>query len=117
MISKETFECDRYCGQCCKELVIRVNKSDIERIRKLGYEDEDFLERDLVYRNKFILKRTNDGCIFLKEHKDGRYSCIIYKNRPKTCQHYPFFAKNIIGSCLPNKMYPSAFFKSGRTIK
>ena len=80
MISKETFECNRYCGECCKKLIVRVTKGDIERIRKLGYEDEDFVDRDLVYRN-----------------------------RPKACEQYPFFAKNLVGSCLPKKMYPSAF--------
>src|SRR3989338_3809663 len=98
MISKETFECDRHCGQCCKKLIVRVNKEEIERIRKQGYEDENFLERDLVYRNKFVLKRENENCIFLKKHNDGKYSCIIYKNRPKTCRQYPFFSKNMIGS-------------------
>ena len=111
MIAKESFECDRYCGQCCKKLVVRVNKEDIEKIRKLGYKEEDFLERDLLYRSKFVLKKDNNKCVFLKKHKDGRYSCKIYKNRPKTCLQYPFFAKNKVGSCMPNKMYPSAFFK------
>ncbi len=109
MISKETFECDRYCGQCCKKLIVRLAKADIEKIRKLGYEDEDFLERDLIYRNKFVLRRDEGSCIFLKRRKDRTYSCVIYKNRPKTCQQYPFFAKNLVGSCLPKKMYPSAF--------
>ena len=109
ILKKETFQCDRYCGQCCKKLVVRVNKSEIEKIRKLGYKEEDFLERDLLYRNKFVLKRDNNKCVFLKKHKDGRYSCKIYKNRPKTCLQCPFFAKNKVGSCMPNKMYPSAF--------
>jgi hypothetical protein len=110
MFTKENFECDRHCGQCCKKLVIRISKPEIEKIRKLGYNEDDFLERDLLYRNKFVLKRNKKGCVFLKKHKDGKYSCIIYKNRPKTCEQYPFFGKNNkVGSCLPNKMYPSAF--------
>jgi|TARA_B100001964_G_scaffold9662_1_gene10262 Fe-S-cluster containining protein len=110
MLTKENFQCDRYCGQCCKKLTIRVSKADIERIRKLGYKEEDFLERDLLYRNKFVLKRDKNKCVFIKKSKDGKYLCRIYKNRPKTCQQYPFFGnKNKVGSCLPNKMYPSAF--------
>ena len=110
VLTKDTFKCNRYCGQCCKKLVIRVNKAEIEKIRKLGYKDEDFLERDLLYRNKFVLKRNKNGCVFLKKHKDGKYSCTIYKNRPKTCEQYPFFGnKNKVGSCLPKDMYPSAF--------
>ncbi len=109
ILTKENFQCNRYCGQCCKKLIIRVNKTDIEKIRKLGYEDKDFLDRDLRYKHKFILKRDNKKCIFLKKHKDGKYSCVIYKDRPKTCIQYPFFGKNKIKSCLPNKIFPSAF--------
>ena len=118
MITKEDFECNRYCGRCCKELIIRVNKSEIEKIRKLGYKDEDFLDRDLRYKHKFILKRNNNMCIFLKRHKDGKYSCIIYNERPKTCRQYPFFNKNKeIKSCFPEKMYPSAFVSFTKEIK
>jgi Fe-S-cluster containining protein len=116
MLTKENFQCNRYCGQCCKKLVIRVSKGEIEKIRKLGYKDEDFLERDLAYRHKFVLKRNKKGCVFLKKNKDGKYSCRIYKNRPKTCRQYPFFGnKNKIGSCLPNKIYTSAFVSFNRT--
>lgn len=111
MITKESFQCNRYCGHCCKKLIIRVSKEDIGRIRKLGYKEQEFLERDLAYRNKFVLKRDKNGCVFLKKHKDGKYSCIIYKNRPKTCRQYPFFGKNkVVKSCLPKDMFPSAFF-------
>ena len=118
MFTRESFQCDRYCGQCCKKLIVRVSKADIERIRKIGYEEQDFLERDLAYRNKFILKRNKNGCIFLKKSKDGKYSCIIYKDRPKTCEQYPFFGnKNNVGSCLPNKIYPGAFVSFSNSEK
>ena len=114
LFTKESFQCNRYCGECCKKLVVRVNKEDIKNIKKLGYDEGDFLERDLLYRHKFVLKRNEDGCIFLKEHKDGKYSCSIYENRPKTCQQYPFFGnKNKVGSCLPEDMFPNVFFKLG----
>jgi Fe-S-cluster containining protein len=109
IILKEDFECDRHCGQCCKKFIIRVNREEVEKIRKLGYKDEDFLDRDLSYTHKFILKLDDNGCVFLKKHKDGRYSCVIYEDRPKICRQYPFFSKNKIESCLPEKMYPSAF--------
>ena len=109
MLTKENFQCDRYCGECCKKPVVRVRKAEIEKIRKLGYKEEDFLERDMRSISIFLLKRNKKGCIFLKKHKDGKYSCTIYKNRPKICQQYPFFRKTTIGSCLPNKMFPNAF--------
>ncbi|MBW2976877.1 YkgJ family cysteine cluster protein [Candidatus Woesearchaeota archaeon] len=117
MLMKNDFRCNRYCGQCCKKLVVRVSKADIERIRKLGCDEKDFLERDLLYRNKFILKKNEKGCIFLKRHKDGKYSCTIYKHRPKTCVHYPFFSKNrAVKGCMPKDMFPSAFL-SGSSKK
>ncbi len=110
MLTKENFQCDKYCGQCCKKLAVMLSRNEVKQIKNLGYEYEDFLENDLLYIKKFILRRNRKGCIFLKKHKDGKYSCKIYKNRPKICQQYPFFKeKNQVGSCLPNKMFPSLF--------
>ena len=114
MWTKKNFKCDRYCGKCCKELVVRVSKREINKIRKLGY--EDFVEVDYVDPSKFVLKKNKKGCVFLKKNKKGRYSCGIHKNRPKICQKYPFFDTKPIKSCYPEDLYPSAFFsfKEGR---
>ena len=91
-----------------------VNKEDIKNIKKLGYNEEDFLEGELIYKNKFVLKRDKGGCVFLKKSKDGKYSCSIYENRPKTCRQYPFFGnKDKVGSCLPKDMFPNVFLKLG----
>ncbi len=118
MLTKENFQCDRYCAECCKKLSVRVSKAEIKNIRKQGYDEEDFLERDMRSINIFILKRNRKGCVFLKKHKDGKHSCTIYKNRPKSCQQYPFFRrKNLVGSCLPNKMFPSAFVSFANSKK
>ena len=38
ILTKENFQCNRYCGQCCKKLIIRANESDTEKIRKPWYE-------------------------------------------------------------------------------
>ncbi|MFH0868378.1 MAG: YkgJ family cysteine cluster protein [Candidatus Woesearchaeota archaeon] len=108
--TKENFQCNRHCGQCCKKLTVMISRNEVKQIKNLGYEYKDFLDNDLLYIKKFILKRNRKGCIFLKKNKNGTYSCKIYKNRPKTCIQYPFFGKDkSIGSCLPNKMFPSAF--------
>lgn len=109
MLTKENFQCNRHCAECCKKLSVRVSKAEIKNIRKQGYNEEYFLERDMRSINIFILKRDKNKCIFLKKHEDGEYSCVIYKNRPKTCEQYPFFGKTKVGSCLPKKMFPSAF--------
>ena len=112
LFTKKSFQCNRYCGECCKKLVVNVAKEEIEQIKKLGFKEEDFVERDLIYHEKFVLKRNEEGCVFLKKENDGKYSCKIYKNRPRICQQYPFFgSKKTIKSCLPEDMYPNVFFK------
>ena len=112
MFTKESFQCNRYCGECCKKLSVMVSKEDIENITKLGYKKEDFLDKDLLPINKFMLKRDKNGCVFLKKHNDGKYSCKIHENRPKTCRQYPFFGKKrAIERCLPQDMFPNVVFK------
>lgn len=116
-LTKQNFQCDMHCGQCCKQLAVMISQNEVKQIRNLGYKDEDFLEKDLLYIKKLVLKRDRKGCVFLKKHKDGKYSCKIYKNRPKTCRQYPFFRKNNkVGSCLPKNMFPSEFFSLDKPV-
>tara|TARA_B100001971_G_scaffold215114_1_gene257735 strand:- start:7348 stop:7638 length:291 start_codon:yes stop_codon:yes gene_type:complete len=90
-----------------------VSNGEVKTITKLGHKKEDFLNKELLSINKYMLKRDKNGCIFLKHHKDGKYSCSIRKNRPKTCKQYPFFGKEkSIGSCLPEDMFPNVSFKT-----
>ena len=118
MFKKENFQCNRYCGECCKKLSVMVSKEDIKNITKLGYKEEDFLDKDLLSINKFMLKRDKNGFVFLKKHNDGKYSCTIHNNRPKTCRQYPFFGKNNkVGSCLPQYMFPNVDFKFNNSSK
>jgi len=117
MFTKESFQCNRYCGECCKKLSVMVSKEDIKNITKLGIKKEDFLDEDLLSINKFMLKRDKNGCVFLKKHEDGMYSCTIHNNRPKTCRQYPFFGKNKIESCLPQDMFPNVLFKFNNSSK
>ncbi len=116
MLTNKNFKCDRYCGKCCMNLTIMVDNSDVNKIKKLGYNINDFIEMDLIDENKFILRKKDNGhCIFLKKNK-RIYSCNIHKNRPKICQKYPFFSKKPIKSCYPEDMFPNAMFsfKAGR---
>ena len=113
MFTKESFQCNRYCGECCKKLSVMVSKEDIKNITKLGHKKEDFLDKDLLQINKFMLKKDRNGCVFLKKHNDGKYSCKIHKNRPETCRTYPFFgSEKAIKSCLPQDMFPNVIFNT-----
>jgi len=111
LLTAENFKCDRHCGECCKKMLVQVNKEEINRIEKLGH--KDFIFEDHFNESRFFLKKDEKGwCIFLKKEKDGKYACSIYKNRPKICQQYPFFNKGEkVESCLPEDLYPNVFFK------
>jgi Fe-S-cluster containining protein len=89
----KNFKCKR-CGLCCNPP--RLYKPDIERIKKLGYKEEDFLYID-NFKNNY-LKDKKGKCIFLKKGKKTA-SCIIYQNRPRICRLYP--TKLINRRCKP----------------
>ena len=114
LLTKGNFKCDRYCGECCKKTLVAVSKKDIEKIKRVGYNKNEFLMDDPFNEKRFFLKKRQNGwCVFLEKEKDGKYSCKIHKDRPETCQKYPFFGKNPkpIKSCLPEDLYPNVFFK------
>ena len=111
LFKKQNFQCNRFCGECCKKFAVEVSKSEISRIKGLGYEEDDFLEKEFFGSGTNVLKRDKNGCFFLEKGKDESYSCKIYENRPETCKDYPFFNSNKIKSCLPQDLYPNVFFK------
>jgi len=97
MITPETFICDRTCGECCKRLIVKVGKRDIDRISKGGY--SGFFEPDR-HINGLVLRRNKGGCIFLSK-KGKEYLCKIYNVRPKVCTKYPFVNSKVVETCKP----------------
>jgi|TARA_Y100000310_G_C20680087_1_gene815403 Fe-S-cluster containining protein len=108
--TKKNFKCDRYCGECCKKLTVKLTKSDIAKIKELEFKEKDFVDDNLAHLNIFFIKNDH-GCFFLNENSNGKFSCKIHDIRPKTCRQYPFFGKNPkpIKSCLPQDLYLTAF--------
>jgi Fe-S-cluster containining protein len=100
MINKKTFRCKR-CSECCKKYTIMLFKDDVKKIKNKCYDESYFLDKETIgaYKNKFILKKINGKCVFLKK-KDNVYFCGIYDIRPKICKQYPFFKKHV-KSCKP----------------
>ncbi|MBS3131109.1 YkgJ family cysteine cluster protein [Candidatus Woesearchaeota archaeon] len=120
MFAPSNFKCDRYCGKCCRDVFVKVTKKDIERIKKLGYKEEDFLQRDFVDSNSFVLKhKEKEWCFFLEKGKNGMFSCRIHGSRPDTCRIYPFFDRKPIKSCYPEDLLPDAMFsfRAGRFLE
>ena len=91
----KNFTC-KQCGSCCNPP--RLYKQDIDRIKKLGYKEDDFIYTDNFNNN--YLKDKKGWCIFLKKGKIA--SCKIYPDRPRICRQYP--SELVNGSCKPVKL-------------
>ncbi|BAA30805.1 YkgJ family cysteine cluster protein [Pyrococcus horikoshii] len=88
------FKCLDNCGKCCIENDIPLREEDIERIKKLGYDEDYFVDfTKMVYRGpKFLgytLKKRpfDNACVFLDPETK---KCRIYEHRPLACRLYPF---------------------------
>ena len=101
---KDSFRC-RSCGYCCT-LIVPLKKDDIEKIKKLGYKEEDFVEVTPFGDRRIRMK--NYYCYFLGLHK-GETFCRIYEARPKICGDYPFF-RDHIGECFPPRLFDDIKF-------
>jgi len=72
---------DNKCIKCCKETKMLLSEKDIERIKKLGFSYEFFVDQI----NGWLQLKNREGlCVF----HNGK-QCAIYKNRPEGCQLYP----------------------------
>ena len=75
------------CANCCRVAEAGVKDRDIEKLAKfIGVSREEFL-RDYTDRNEsneLILKRTESGCVFLKDNL-----CSVYEARPRSCMNFP----------------------------
>jgi uncharacterized protein len=79
------------CGNCCRVATTQIQDRDAERLaRFLGMRLNDFL-RDYTVESADegrILKRTENGCVFL----EGTM-CSVYEARPQTCEYFPHLVK------------------------
>ena len=80
------FRCTR-CARCCIERTVLLLPEDVERLARVtGLSPEEFAVpvRGLEpYTHK--LKKTDEGCVFLRERE-----CSVYPYRPLACRFYPF---------------------------
>lgn len=86
------FKCKRCAIFCCKLGGPKLTKEDARRIERLGYSQEEFINRvegEADCSPPFLgsLKAKEDGsCIFLKSDNE----CSIHNHRPTLCKLYPF---------------------------
>ncbi|HEY3937852.1 MAG TPA: YkgJ family cysteine cluster protein [Bryobacteraceae bacterium] len=87
---EEAIDCTA-CANCCRVATTPITKRDAESLaRFLGAKLEDFLRQYTVESPEEgrILKRNQEGCIFL----DGMV-CSVYEARPQTCEQFPHLVK------------------------
>tara|TARA_Y100000031_G_C8086343_1_gene322071 strand:+ start:249 stop:440 length:192 start_codon:yes stop_codon:yes gene_type:complete len=58
--TKDNFKCNRYCGECCKKLLVGLGKKDIKRIKKIGHTEDDFV-MTLFNKKRLFLKKDKKG--------------------------------------------------------
>lgn len=80
LLRKKKFKCLR-CGKCCK-LIVKLNKEDIEKLKRAG-------KKDFIHNGKY-LKRYNGRCIFLKT-KNNISTCTVERIKPRICRIWPLY--------------------------
>ncbi len=79
------------CANCCRLTEVGLTQRDVEKLAKfLGVTNGEFL-RDSTMRaeeGELILKRTEAGCIFLKDNL-----CTVYEARPQNCANFPHLVR------------------------
>lgn len=79
------------CANCCRVATTQITERDVERLaRHLGLKTGEFLRTYTIQTadEGRILKRNENGCIFL----NGTL-CSIYESRPDTCRLFPHLVK------------------------
>jgi hypothetical protein len=79
------------CANCCRVSEVGITDRDIEKLTKfLGVTREEF-KRDSTQLDEagdLILKKTEAGCVFLKDNL-----CTVYEARPHNCANFPHLVR------------------------
>lgn len=73
-----------HCGVCCEKTEMMLSKTDIERLKRLGYDRQKFVRYDKYGFAR--LKNPHGLCVFYDVEK---CRCQIYRHRPLGCRIYP----------------------------
>ncbi len=80
------------CGICCIGYQAPLTRKEVEKIASaLGISSSKCISKYIVkvpIKEGYLIKRTNNGCIFLAWDADGRVRCSIYSSRPRACREW-----------------------------
>lgn len=87
--TEDSIDCTA-CANCCRVATTQVSERDVERLaRYFRLSVPDFQrEYTLEAEEGRILKRTENGCVFLEGNL-----CSVYDVRPGTCELFPHLVK------------------------
>jgi Fe-S-cluster containining protein len=88
---EDSTDCTK-CANCCRVATVRLTERDIERIAKSQRISRERFLADYTTETEDegrILNRSDEtGCTFLHGNE-----CLIYEDRPATCQDFPHLVK------------------------
>ena len=85
-VNNHRFKCKRGAIFCCKLDGPKLSARDIERLKKTGRCETDFLDVD----NSRLKSTANGSCVCLEiDAEKQTYECVVYNNRPTLCRLYP----------------------------
>jgi Fe-S-cluster containining protein len=81
------FKCERCATFCCKLGGPILSSKDVERLKKAGLSEPEFLETT----SRCLRNTVSGSCKFLRfDPQKQLYECTIYPYRPTLCRLYPF---------------------------
>jgi len=97
------FKCKRCAIFCCKLGGPTLSLKDVERLKKAGYKEAEFLDD----AHAGLKNKADGSCIFLQlDKKRHFYECSVYDSRPALCRLYPFHFEKISPSSFMLKILP-----------
>jgi len=80
------------CGICCTCYHAPLTPEDINNIASaLGTSRSKFISRyarKVPIKEGYLLKHTEEGCVFLSWDADGKARCTIHPSRPLACREW-----------------------------
>lgn len=97
------FKCKRCATFCCKLGGPMLYLKDVERLKKAGYQEVEFLDD----AHGSLKNKADGSCVFLQLDKERHFSeCSVYDSRPALCRLFPFHFEKISPSSFMLKILP-----------
>jgi len=100
---KLRFKCKRCATFCCKLGGPTLTLNDVERLKKVGFCEADFLDT----AHSRLKNTASSSCVYLNFDTEKRvYKCAVYHHRPALCRLYPFHLEKASPNSFVLKIMP-----------